>query len=147
MKKVPLSELKDDFSRYLKEAQREEIVITRHGKPAGILVGFAREDNWFDYRLEHDPRFRARIDQARSSLRAGKRARLEDVDEGSDPHSSGYSILILVSPTSSGPTSNRARRSTLRQLPSRSARQPAPPQRSSSHDRTASGRAPVRSST
>jgi len=60
-------------------AEREEIVITRHGKPAGILVGFASEDDWFDYRLEHDPRFLKRIAQARESLRDGKGVRLEDV--------------------------------------------------------------------
>ena len=61
-------------------AEREEIVITRHGKPAGILVGFAGEDDWFDYRLENDPRFLNRIAQARESLRAGKGVQLEDID-------------------------------------------------------------------
>jgi prevent-host-death family protein len=35
MKTVPLSEVKDDLSRYLREAERQDIVITRHGKPAG----------------------------------------------------------------------------------------------------------------
>ena len=64
MKQVALSELKDDFSRYLHMAENEEIVITKHGKPAGVLVGFASEDDWFDYRLEHDPRFLQRVAQA-----------------------------------------------------------------------------------
>jgi prevent-host-death family protein len=40
MKKVPLSVIKDDLSEYLRLAEAEEIVITRHGKPAGVLVGF-----------------------------------------------------------------------------------------------------------
>ncbi len=81
MKKVPLSEVKDDLSRYLRKAEKEEVVITRHGKPAGVLVGFESEDDWFDYRLEHDPRFLQRIETARRSLRAGKGIpfdRLED---------------------------------------------------------------------
>jgi hypothetical protein len=52
---------------------------TRHGRPAGILVGFASEDDWFDYRLEHDPRFLRRMEGARQSIRAGHGARLEDV--------------------------------------------------------------------
>jgi hypothetical protein len=56
-------------------------VITRHGKPAGVLRGFHSEDEWFDYRLEHDPRFLKRIQAARVSLRAGKGTRLEDVEE------------------------------------------------------------------
>jgi prevent-host-death family protein len=80
MKEVPLSEIKDDLSRYLREAEAQEIVITRHGKPAGILIGFESEEDWFDYRLEHDPRFLRRIEEARSSLRAGRGTRLEDVE-------------------------------------------------------------------
>ncbi len=69
MKTVSLTEAKDELSRYLRLAELEEIVITRHGKPAGVLVGFASEDDWFDYRLENDPRFVKRIAQARESLR------------------------------------------------------------------------------
>jgi prevent-host-death family protein len=78
VKEVPLSEIKDDLSRYLRETQ--EIVITRHGKPAGILIGFESEEDWFDYRLEHDPRFLHRIEQARSSLRAWHGTRLEELE-------------------------------------------------------------------
>ncbi len=79
VKEVPLSEVKDDLSRYLREAEEGEVVITRHGKPAGVLIGFASEDDWFDYRLENDPRFLARVERARASLRAGRGVRLEDV--------------------------------------------------------------------
>ena len=80
MKEIALSEVKDDLSKYLRQAAKEGIVITRHGKPAGILIGFASEDDWFDYRLENDPRFLARVERARKSLRAGKRIKLEDID-------------------------------------------------------------------
>jgi prevent-host-death family protein len=80
VKKVPLSEIKDDLSRYLREAETQEIVITRHGKPAGVLIGFESEEDWFEYRLENDPRFLRRIEQARSSLRAGHGRRLEDIE-------------------------------------------------------------------
>jgi len=81
MKEVPLSEVKDDLSRYLREAETQEIVITRHGKPAGVLIGFESEDDWFEYRLEHDPRFLRRIEQARSSLSAGLGVKLEDIEQ------------------------------------------------------------------
>jgi prevent-host-death family protein len=81
MKRVALSELKDDLSKYLRLAEKEGIVITRHGKPAGILVGFASEDDWFDYKLEHDPRFLDRVARARSSLRSGKGVKLEELEE------------------------------------------------------------------
>jgi prevent-host-death family protein len=80
MKEVPLSEVKDDLSRFLREAEKQDIVITRHGKPAGVLIGFESEDDWFDYRLEHDPRFLKRIAQARQSLREGRGIKLEDVE-------------------------------------------------------------------
>ena len=80
MKEVPLSEVKGRLSQYLRLAEEETIIITRHGKPAGILVGFASEDDGFDYRLEHDERFLRRVSQARESLQAGQRIKLEEID-------------------------------------------------------------------
>jgi prevent-host-death family protein len=79
VKEVPLSEVKDDLSKFLRQAEDGEIVITRHGRPAGVLIGFKSEDDWFDYRLENDPRFLRRIEAARESLRAGRGVRLEDL--------------------------------------------------------------------
>jgi len=87
-KQVSLSEIKDDLSRYLREAETQEIVITRHGKPAGVLIGFESEEDWFDYRLENDPRFLRRIEQARESLRAARGIKLEDV-EAEEPRDPG----------------------------------------------------------
>jgi prevent-host-death family protein len=81
MKKVALSTVKDDLSRYLRLAEKEQIVITRHGKPAGVLIGFESEDAWFDFKLENDPRFLQRVASARQSIRAGKAVALEDVED------------------------------------------------------------------
>lgn len=83
VKQVPLSEVKDDLSRFLREAEKHEIVITRHGKPAGVLIGFESEEEWFEYRLENDPRFLQRIENARESLRRGRGVKLEDMER---PH-------------------------------------------------------------
>jgi prevent-host-death family protein len=69
MKTVPLSEVKDDLSRFLRLAETEEIVITRHGKPAGVLIGFESEEDWLEYRLEADPEFLNQIEAVRRSLR------------------------------------------------------------------------------
>jgi prevent-host-death family protein len=80
MKEAPLSEVKDDLSRFLREAEKQEIIITRHGKPAGVLIGFESEDDWFEYRMQTDPRFLRRIEAARASVRAGRGIRLQDVD-------------------------------------------------------------------
>jgi prevent-host-death family protein len=81
VKNVALSEMNDDLQRYLREAETQEIVITRHGRPAGVLIGFHSEEDWFDYRLENDPRFLERIEQARKSLHAGRGVRLEDIEQ------------------------------------------------------------------
>ncbi len=81
MKQINLAEVKDQLSKYLRLAEKEEIIITRHGKPAGVLIGFATEDDWFDYRLENDPRFLARIAAARENLRAGRGIRIEDLQK------------------------------------------------------------------
>jgi antitoxin (DNA-binding transcriptional repressor) of toxin-antitoxin stability system len=81
MKTVALSAVKDDLSKYLRLAAKEEVVITRHGKAAGLLIGFESEDDWFDYRLQNDPRFLERVATARASLRAGRGIRLEDVSQ------------------------------------------------------------------
>jgi len=46
-----------------------------------VLIGFQSEDDWFDYRLENDPRFLQRIEEARKSLRAGHGIKIENVKE------------------------------------------------------------------
>lgn len=76
---VALAEGKDDLSKYLRLAADEEIVITRHGRPAGVLIGFDSEEGWFEYRLEHHPEFLGRIAESRAALREGRGVRLEDV--------------------------------------------------------------------
>ncbi len=72
MKAVALAKVKDDLSRYLRQAEREEIVITRHGQPAAVLIGFHSEEDWFEYRLEYHPEFLRRVAEARADLAAGK---------------------------------------------------------------------------
>ena len=79
VRKLPLAKVKDDLSNLLREAAKGEIVITRRGKPAGVLIGFETKDDWFDYRLANDPRFLRRIEKARANLKAGRGVRLEDV--------------------------------------------------------------------
>jgi prevent-host-death family protein len=77
--RVPLAQVKDDLSRFLRLAETEEILITRHGKPAGVLIGFESEEDWVDYRIEHHPEFLRRVAEARRVLAEGGGVRLEDV--------------------------------------------------------------------
>ena len=80
IREVALAKVKDDLSKYLRLAAGEEIVITRHGRPAGVLIGFDSEDDWFDYRIENHPEFLRRIAESRSALQRGLGIRLEDLD-------------------------------------------------------------------
>lgn len=81
MKKVALSDAKDGLSRILRQAEKEEVIITRHGRPAGVLIGFKTEDDWFEYRLQNDARFLSRVEAARRSLKAGLGIRIEDLEK------------------------------------------------------------------
>jgi prevent-host-death family protein len=90
VRRVPLSEINNELSRFLREAEGEEIVITRNGIPAGVLIGFGSDEDWLEYRLENDPRFLRRIKQVRKSLRERRGIRIEDVpseDAGTEPSS------------------------------------------------------------
>jgi prevent-host-death family protein len=60
-----MTEAKNDICALVREAEKDEVLITRHGKPAAVLIGFADEDDWFDYRLEHDETFLKKIARAR----------------------------------------------------------------------------------
>lgn len=81
MKEVSLAEVQDHLSEYIHVAEEEEILITRDGKPAGVLIGFASDDDLFEYQLVNDPRFLRRIENARKDLRAGRGVRLEDLPD------------------------------------------------------------------
>jgi len=104
MKEVALSEIKDDFSRFLREAATEQIIITRHGRPAGILLGFASEDDWLDYRIEHDEGFLERIASSRAAIRAGLGVKIEDLEK----------VLDSLDKSSASAAAGKAKRSKVR---------------------------------
>jgi prevent-host-death family protein len=81
MIQVPLYEVKNDLSRYLRIAEKEDVVITRHGVPAGILIGFEDPEDWWEEALLRNPQFQARITRARQSARAGKGVTIEQLRE------------------------------------------------------------------
>jgi prevent-host-death family protein len=67
-----MTEAKNDICRIIREAEKDQILIIRHGKPAAVVIGFHDEDDWFDYRLEHDEAFLRKIAKAREEIREGK---------------------------------------------------------------------------
>jgi prevent-host-death family protein len=72
MKTHTMTDAKNDICKIIREAEREDVVIMRHGKPAAIVIGFHDEDDWFDYRLENDESFLRRVARARDEIRQGQ---------------------------------------------------------------------------
>ncbi len=79
MKKHTMTEAKNDICSIIREAEKGEVLITRHGKPAAIVIGFANDDDWLDYRLEHDERFLKKIAKARAEIETGDFVSIEEL--------------------------------------------------------------------
>jgi len=75
-----LSKLKDNLSSYVRNAAKEDVLITNHGKPVAVIKGFADEDECFEYRLLNDPRFQGIVERSRRDAREGKVTKLEDLE-------------------------------------------------------------------
>jgi antitoxin (DNA-binding transcriptional repressor) of toxin-antitoxin stability system len=79
MKQATVNDVREHLPDLLREATAEQIVISRNGKPVGLLRGFATEDDWIDYLLETDPEILASVQRARTDIKAGKGIRLEEL--------------------------------------------------------------------
>lgn len=62
MKIGSVKEVKDNLSKFLKNAEQEDVVITKNGRPTAILHHLG-EDELEDYLLEHDPKFKRKIEK------------------------------------------------------------------------------------
>lgn len=81
MKQASLTEAKDRLSAFVRESRNEDVIITVHGRPAAVLKGFIDEDDYFEYRLMNDPRFKRRIARSRKQFEQGAYKMLEDIEE------------------------------------------------------------------
>jgi len=81
MKTHTMTEAKNDICAIIREAEGGEVIITRHGKPAAVVIGFSDEDDWFDYRLEHDERFLRKIAKARDEIKKGAFVSLDELPD------------------------------------------------------------------
>ena len=77
---APLNLVKDSFSEFVNRACDEQVLVTRHGRPAAVIIGFADDDDWIDYRLEHDEKFVQRMAESRSQAAAGQWRTLDDIE-------------------------------------------------------------------
>jgi prevent-host-death family protein len=76
-----MTEAKDDICAIIRESEKDEVVITRHGRPAAVIIGFADDDAWFDYRLEHDETFLQKIAKARDQIKRGEFVSLDELPD------------------------------------------------------------------
>ena len=70
--KVPLSEIKNILSKFIRKAGSEDIVVTIHGRPAAVIIGFEDEDDWLDWLLLHDEAFMERMAESMRQYHRGE---------------------------------------------------------------------------
>ena len=81
MKIASVKEVKDNLSQYLKNAEQEDVVITKNGRPTAILHHLG-EDELEDYLLEHDPKFKRKIEKRWKDYLQNGGTTLEDMLKG-----------------------------------------------------------------
>lgn len=66
MKVVPLGHAKNQLSAYVDQAQHDRVLVTRHGKPAAIIIGVEGEE-FEDLMTRSDPEFWRMIETRRKA--------------------------------------------------------------------------------
>jgi prevent-host-death family protein len=79
MKIASVADIKARFSAYLRAAERGPVVVTRSGKPGGVLLAVDGEEELERLVLAYTPRLRTILDAARQRIRAGRGIRHEDL--------------------------------------------------------------------
>lgn len=73
MKIASIADVKAKLSAYVRSSQTDgPVVITRNGKPVAVLIAPTDDEDLEDLVLARSPRFLARIEQARRSVRQGR---------------------------------------------------------------------------
>lgn len=70
MKTATIKQAKDMLPALMRSAG--PVLVTRHGKPAGVIMGFPTEADYIDWRIETDARFRSMMEKSISQTAAGK---------------------------------------------------------------------------
>ena len=79
MKIGSVADIKAHFSAYLKAATQGPVVVTRNGKPVGVLLAVDDEEELERLVLAYSPQLRTILDAARQRIRAGACIRHEDL--------------------------------------------------------------------
>jgi prevent-host-death family protein len=66
MKVVALGRVKNELSAYVDQAQQQRVLVTRHGRPAALIIGVEGED-FEDLMTRSDPEFWQMIEARRKA--------------------------------------------------------------------------------
>ncbi len=78
MKIASVADIKAHFSAYLRATARGPVIVTRSGRPVGVLLGVDDEEELERLVLAYSPRLRAILEAARQRIRAGAGVRHQD---------------------------------------------------------------------
>ena len=78
MKIASVADIKAHFSAYLRAAVRGPVVVTRSGKPVGVLLAVGDEEELERLLLAYSPKLRKILDAARQRIRTGSAVPHED---------------------------------------------------------------------
>jgi prevent-host-death family protein len=77
MKVKSVAEVKARFSEFL-SIDSGPVLVTRNGRPAGVLVPIAEDSDIEDLALSFSPKFRAIMQRAEEQIRSGQTYSLEE---------------------------------------------------------------------
>jgi hypothetical protein len=78
MKTIEYSHLGPELAESVIAETEEGFVILKDGKPSGYLLLLPSEDDLLDYELTSDPRFQARVAEARQRFKVGRGVSVDD---------------------------------------------------------------------
>ena len=79
MKFASVADIKAHFSAYLRAAVRGPVIVTRSGKPVGVLLAVEDEEELERLVMAYSPKLRTILDAARQRIRAGAAIPHEDL--------------------------------------------------------------------
>jgi prevent-host-death family protein len=95
MRIASVAEIKAQFSAFLKSTKGGPVVVTRNGRPVGVLVGVEDEEEIERLLLAYSPRLRAILERSRQQVQSGAGIGHEDfwaeVDAREAPRRGGRS--------------------------------------------------------
>jgi prevent-host-death family protein len=68
MKIAPIADVKARFSAYLKESEAGPVIVTRNGKPVGVLISMEDEEELERIILAYSPKFQSLLEKSKTRI-------------------------------------------------------------------------------